>query len=496
MNKHYTKSITIVLLFVLVFFKWEHTAAQNIKLYGMTAVGKGIFEYDLASGALIPKTNFSLHPQDGLSGFGSLMKASNGKIYGMTHDGGIAGSGVIFEFDPITGVNKFVHQFNGTDGQSPYGSLLDAGNGKLYGMTNEGGLYDKGVIFEYVLATGVYTKIVDFKTLDPNANGGNPYGSLMKASNGKLYGMTNQGNSSAFPGAKNGNIFELDPSNNQFTVKRGFSGATGTAYTPKGDLVEAHNGKLYGLAGGGMEGRGCIIEFDIATSVITVKYYWRVTNPNNQTTSEGSNPEGSLCLGADSLLYGLTKDGGTTVPGTGSGVLFTYDPRTDVYTKKHSIDPTLIGSQPRGTLIQASNGKFYGMVYRGGTAQNKDGGLFEYDPIADTIVSLHFFDDNDFKDAFYGKLLEIDLGTTAIQTINANTVFTCYPNPATNTLFVKSTSPIEEVSITDLTGKVLLTSANLSSNEVQLSIADLNPGMYFVNVQTKGVLSTQKWIKQ
>jgi hypothetical protein len=60
MNQQYTKSISIALLFVFVFFNWKPSAAQNIKLYGMTAVGKGIFEYDLATGALIPKTNFSL----------------------------------------------------------------------------------------------------------------------------------------------------------------------------------------------------------------------------------------------------------------------------------------------------------------------------------------------------------------------------------------------------------------------------------------------------
>ena len=69
----------------------------------------------------------------------------------------------------------------------PYGSLMQASDGKLYGMTTNGGSSsDNGVIFSFDPSSSTYTKLKDFD----NTNGANPYGSLMQASDGKLYGMT------------------------------------------------------------------------------------------------------------------------------------------------------------------------------------------------------------------------------------------------------------------------------------------------------------------
>jgi len=65
-------------------------------------------------------------------------------------------------------VHSFVilHDFNvAAEGRTPYGSLVESSNGKLYGMTSTGGsngYNDKGVLFEYDTATSTYTKKVDF----------------------------------------------------------------------------------------------------------------------------------------------------------------------------------------------------------------------------------------------------------------------------------------------------------------------------------------------
>ena len=60
---------------------------------------------------------------------------------------------------------------------------------KLYGMTGRGGSNDAGVIFSFDPAASTYTKLMDFDY----ANGRYPYGSLVQASDGKLYGMTSEG---------------------------------------------------------------------------------------------------------------------------------------------------------------------------------------------------------------------------------------------------------------------------------------------------------------
>jgi len=53
---------------------------------------------------------------------------------------------------------------------------MQATNGKLYGMTTNGGANDLGVLFEYDITTDTYTEILDFD----RTNGSQPYGSLIE----------------------------------------------------------------------------------------------------------------------------------------------------------------------------------------------------------------------------------------------------------------------------------------------------------------------------
>ncbi|MGA2535664.1 MAG: choice-of-anchor tandem repeat GloVer-containing protein [Terracidiphilus sp.] len=66
-------------------------------------------------------------------------------------------------------------------------------------------------------------------------------------------------------------------------------------------------------------------------------------------------------------------------------------------TTLHNFDGS-DGSQAFGSLIQASNGNFYGTTYSGG--ENRDGTVFEMTP-AGTLVTLHSFDvtDGSFPEA-------------------------------------------------------------------------------------------------
>ena len=112
----------------------------------------------------------------------------------MTAGGGSNGFGVIFSFDPSTSTYTRLKDFDGiVSGAFPNGSLVQAGNGKLYGMTNSGGNSQQGVIFSFDPSTYTYTKLKDF--VYNSIDGSAPLGSLMLASNGKLYGMTWNGGS-------------------------------------------------------------------------------------------------------------------------------------------------------------------------------------------------------------------------------------------------------------------------------------------------------------
>ncbi|MBK6989498.1 MAG: hypothetical protein IPH33_15445 [Bacteroidetes bacterium] len=120
---------------------------------------------------------------NGANPYGSLLQAGNGLLYGLTPSGGVNGAGVLFSFNPAS--NNFIKlfDFDGTNGANPFASLIDAGNGLLYGTTRSGGVYGEGVLFSFNTAGNIYTKILDFDGI----NGSVPTGSLSQASDSLLY---------------------------------------------------------------------------------------------------------------------------------------------------------------------------------------------------------------------------------------------------------------------------------------------------------------------
>ena len=264
----------------------------------------------------------------------------------LTKSGGDNNKGCIYDMDWV------VYSFDGTNGAYPNGSLIKAANGKLYGLTSGGGDNDKGVIFEYDYQPlpAVYTKLVDFD----GTNGANPYGSLLEASDGRLYGTTSKGGDNDM-----GTIFYYNTSTNPyvrvFDKVADFNGTNGKY--PLGDLVETDNGIFYGLTSeGGANNCGVIFEYDLNTHSLTVKH--------NFSSASGKNPKGSMTKGKDGVLFGLTNSGGTYDkgvmfsfdPATGDyNVLVSFDGTNGAnpeYTKLLMIDIT-----PENETLPALNGQ-------------------------------------------------------------------------------------------------------------------------------------------
>jgi uncharacterized repeat protein (TIGR03803 family) len=303
--------------------------ASDGKFYGMTYNGgisnRGvIFSFDPFHSTYTKLKDFD--NTNGSYPYGSLIQTSDGKLYGMTYQGGSSNQGVIFSFDPTTSTYAKLKDFDGTNGRYPYGSLLQAIDGKLYGMTSEGGSGNYGVIFSYDPATSTYTKLKDFNGI----NGRNPYGSFVQASDGKLYGMTSQGGGSSF-----GIIFSFDPSNSTYTKLKDFDNTNGGS--PYGSLIQASNGKLYGTAsGGGSSNYGVIFSYNLSNSTYTKLKDFDNTN--------GGSPYGSLIQASNGKLYGMTFGGGIN----GYGVSFSYDLSASTYTKLVDFDGSN-GSNPQYT---------------------------------------------------------------------------------------------------------------------------------------------------
>lgn len=202
---------------------------------------------------------------DGVFPVYGLVQAENGKFYGMTYDGGTSGVGNIFEITAagkLTPIYSFCSQPNCADGRSPSAPLILGKDGNLYGTTSSGGAYGGGTAFA-ITPTGHFTTLYSFCNWATNScpDGSSPSASLTQGSDGNLYGTTSAG------GIVNGGlclltgcgttfqITAIDQLNGLYSFCAQTSCSDG-AYP--GAMMQATNGNFYGVATKG--GRpGCIV---------------------------------------------------------------------------------------------------------------------------------------------------------------------------------------------------------------------------------------------
>jgi len=467
------------------------------RFYGLTKLGGdydggSLIEWGASSPVTI-KVSFN-------QGFptGSLI-AFNSKLYGLAAGSG-SSFGYIFSWDPSSNSLQILANFDGNNGSRPFGSLSYS-NGKLYGLTYEGGASNLGTLFEFDLTTKVLQKKVDFS----NSTGGNPYYTQLlevgpapepisqtinfEALSSKTFGdaefsltaIASSGLEVAYTSSdptvatisgekvtmlkagtvvitasQPGNSFyraatsvqqvltisKFTPSlewNNPADIIYGTpltlkqlsctASSSGTlVYTPPlGTVLNVGNNqplsvtfspsnpasvnsvslqvfinvlnpppndeslvqtKLWGVTStGGINDGGTIGYFGVTSGTWTTVY--------NFESTTGLTPKGSLSL-FNGKLYGMTSAGGSN----NKGVIFEYDPITKTYTKKIDFIGTN-GGNPTGSLTLLNN-KFYGMTYSGGSSPY--GTLFEWNPSTNEyMVKVNF---NGSNGAWpYGSLL-------------------------------------------------------------------------------------------
>jgi uncharacterized repeat protein (TIGR03803 family) len=153
---------------------------EDGSVFKITPTGKltVLFNFDVTHGS---------HP------FGGLVQGTDGNFYGTAVDGGTDGYGVIFRITPA-GKLTVLHNMNlSTDGSAPFAGLVQATNGNFYGANSDGGANGDGTVFE-IAPQGtkfVFSVVHNFDQTD----GQTPYTTLVQHTNGLLYGTTQQGGS-------------------------------------------------------------------------------------------------------------------------------------------------------------------------------------------------------------------------------------------------------------------------------------------------------------
>jgi uncharacterized repeat protein (TIGR03803 family) len=288
--------------------------------------------------------------------YGSLVQATNGNYYGVTHLGGAYIGGAVFQITSagkLTNTYGFCAQSNCADGEEPWSSIILGSDGNFYGTTNISGSGNAGTAFKMTIG-GKLVTLYSFCQPGPCSEGAYPVG-LMQASNGNFYGTTSNGGSQG----NYGTIFEITKSGTFKTLYNFCSKTHCTdGATPLSGLIQASNGNLYGTTNsGGVHGYGVVYEITTTGTYKTRYSFCAQTN-----CSDGSYPQAGLIQAANGSLYGTTGAGGTS----GVGTVFEITP-TNQFITLHSFNST-DGANPVAALIQANDGNFYGTAWEGGTA--------------------------------------------------------------------------------------------------------------------------------
>ncbi len=157
---------------------------------------------------------------DGSTPFDTLVQGTDGNLYGTTLQGGTStacsfGCGTVFKMTP-TGTLTSLHSFDSTDGNTPYAGLVQGSDGNFYGTTNGGGADGNGTIFE-ITPGGTLTTLHSFG----NTDGDEPFGGLVQGTDGNFYGTTE------FGGSHNGTVFSLSTGLAPFMQLQATSGKEG-----------------------------------------------------------------------------------------------------------------------------------------------------------------------------------------------------------------------------------------------------------------------------
>jgi len=344
----------------------------------------GIFLLWSAAAVALPAQTFttlhSFNNTDGAHSRAGLVQAINGDLYGTAYGGGADDYGTVFKITQ-NGHLTMLHSFDGTDGFYPDAGLVQGTDGKFYGTTSYGGTSSYGTAFK-ITASGTLATIYNFCSQNNCTDGSTPAAGLVHGTNGGFYGTTEGGGANG-----SGTVFKITPSGTLTTLYSFCSHANcDDGYLPVAGLVQGTDGKFYGTTGGnGTKGDGTV--FSITPSG-TLRTLYRFCSQINCT--DGAFPAAGLVLGTDGNLYGTTSGGGAN---GNYGTVFKITP-SGMLTALYSFcsQPNCTdGTAPTATLVQATDGNFYGTTQRGGANGAAGyGTAFSITP-SGTLVTLYTF---------------------------------------------------------------------------------------------------------
>jgi uncharacterized repeat protein (TIGR03803 family) len=281
----------------------------------------------------------------------TLIQGGEGALYGTTMFGGALSGGSIYRMQLVSGSWSYtvLHSFTPATGAYPEAGLVAGPDGAFYGTTESGGNADKGVIYRLALSGGVWTYSV-LHHFD-GTDGASPFTPPVWGPGGAFFGTTTRGGSS-----DKGVVYRLIGGGTtwSYSVIHQFTGANGAnAYW----LVNGGDGALYGTTlTGGTEDRGTLFRLSSSGS------WWMHTLLHDFMGTQGTRPLAMAKIG--SAFFGTTVRGGATNRGT----VFTLTGGGTSWSHQ-IVEPFAIpqGAVPSAAVMSGADGALYGTTQSGGS---------------------------------------------------------------------------------------------------------------------------------
>ncbi|WP_175597354.1 choice-of-anchor tandem repeat GloVer-containing protein [Peristeroidobacter soli] len=263
-----------------------------------------------------------------------------------------------------------VYFFSETD--SPSTAVTPGRDGNLYGISV--GVWPNPGPDTIYKITPDGSRTVLWK-LDTGFDGSEPSSPLLEGNDGNFYGMTDQGGTYG-----EGTVYRITPAGAE-TVLWSFGGP-GDGWAPTGQLLQASDGNFYGITWDGGPGtRGAIFRLTPNGEERVMLFLGDYDLDANWYSGLIQGRDGNLYGQAEMALFKMTLDGTLSIVSSYAG-------------REHDI-----GNSPVGSLIQANDGNFYGVMSQGGAYGA--GTLFRVSPSGATTV-LHAFGGDVDPDQDYG----------------------------------------------------------------------------------------------
>lgn len=248
------------------------------------------------------------------------------------------------------------------NGCQPFGGLIQATDGELFGTTDGSGLYGYGTVFR-ADPDGTLTTLYNFCSVSGCYDGKNPESGLVQATDGNFFGTTTGGNAVA----EEGTVYEITPEGG-LTILHRFCGATPSCAdgaTPLAALVQGTDGNLYGTT----EQGGNIITN--AGTVFSITMGGTLTTLHTFNGTDGTEAAGAMLQSTDGSFYGTTSRGGTNSEGT-------------VFRLNMGLAPFVAFVLPAGKVGQTSG--ILGQGFTGTAAVSFNGTPATFTVVSDTFI--------------------------------------------------------------------------------------------------------------